>query len=101
MNDKLPKGIFSVTTNFWAALQYYVVCTWMQPIVTNQVGWSVSQSVTVVSPAKTAQPIQMPFGSRTVRRKEPCIRWGLNPPWKGAILRRKGRLTVKYRDTLW
>ena len=48
-----------------------------------------------------AQPIQMPFGSRTVRRKEPCIRRGLNPPWKGAILREKGRLIVKYRDTLW
>jgi len=37
----------------------------MQPIVTDRVAWSVSRSVTVVSPAKTAQSIEMPFGLRT------------------------------------
>ena len=34
----------------------------MRPIVTDRVVWSVSLSVTVVSPAKTAEPIDMPFG---------------------------------------
>jgi len=32
--------------------------------------------------------------------KEPCIRWGPDPPWEGATLRGKGRPIVKYRDTL-
>ena len=34
----------------------------MWPIVTNRVAWSVFQSVTLVSPAKTAELIEMPFG---------------------------------------
>jgi len=41
----------------------------MQSIVTDQVVWSVGLSVclsvTLVSPAKTAEPIEMPFGLRT------------------------------------
>jgi len=37
----------------------------MRPIVTNQVAWSVDLSVILVSPAKTAAPIEMPFGLRT------------------------------------
>ena len=32
--------------------------------------------------------------------KEPCIRWGPDPLWKGAILRGKGRPIVKYMGTL-
>jgi len=34
----------------------------MRPIVTDRLAWSVGQSVTLVSPAKTAEPIEMPFG---------------------------------------
>jgi len=34
----------------------------MRPTVTNQVVWSVGLSVTLVSPAKTAEPIEMLFG---------------------------------------
>jgi len=33
----------------------------MRPI-TDRAAWSVGLSVTLVSPAKTAQPIEMPFG---------------------------------------
>ena len=34
--------------------------------------------------------------------REPCIRWGPDPPWEGAILRGgMVRRIVKYRDTLW
>jgi len=33
--------------------------------VTDQVAWSVCRSVTVVNPAKMAQPIEMPFGLRS------------------------------------
>ena len=39
-----------------------VLHTQMRPIVTNRVAWSVGLSVIVVSPAKTAEPIEMPFG---------------------------------------
>ena len=42
----------------------------MQPIVTNRVVWSVylsvCRSVTLVSPAKIAEPIEMLFGFRTL-----------------------------------
>ena len=34
----------------------------MRPIVTDQVAWSVGRSVTLVSPAKKAEMIKMPFG---------------------------------------
>jgi len=34
----------------------------MWPIVTDRVAWSVSLSVTLVSPAKTAESIEMLFG---------------------------------------
>jgi len=34
----------------------------MRPIVTDRVAWSVGLSVIAVSPAKTAEPIEMPFG---------------------------------------
>jgi len=37
----------------------------MQSIVTDRVAWSVSLSVTLVSPAKTAELIEMPFGLST------------------------------------
>jgi len=40
-------------------------------IVTDRVAWSVGRSVTLVSPAKTAEPIDLAFGSwtRVGRRK--------------------------------
>ena len=37
----------------------------MRPIVTDRVAWSVGRFVTLVSPAKTAEVIEMPFGLRT------------------------------------
>jgi len=41
----------------------------MKPIATDGVAWSVClsvrRSVTIVNPAKTAEPIEMPFGMRT------------------------------------
>jgi len=38
----------------------------MRSIVTDRVVWSVSLSVTLVSPAKMGEPIEMPFGLRTL-----------------------------------
>jgi len=35
---------------------------YMRPIVTHGVAWSVCQSVMIVSPAKMAEPIEMPLG---------------------------------------
>jgi len=41
----------------------------MRPVVTDRVAWSVGlsvcRSVTLVSPVKTTEPIEMPFGFRT------------------------------------
>ena len=51
----------------------------MWPIVTDRVAWSVGRSVcrsvTLVSPAKTDKPTEMPFGLRTrvgPRNHPPC-----------------------------
>ena len=52
-------------------------------------------SVTIVSPAKTAEPIELPFGLWTHGPKEPCIRRGSRFPMQGVILRGKGTF---YRD---
>jgi len=59
---KMPARFFysSITTN--------IIRPHRSTIVTDQVAWSVSllvcQSDTLVSPAKTAEPIEMPFGLR-------------------------------------
>jgi len=49
---------------------------------------SVYQSVTLVSPAQTAAPIEMPFGLRTrVSIGNHVLDGGPDLPWEGAILR--------------
>ena len=46
--------------------------------------WSVSLSVTLVSPAKTAAPIEMPFGLRTwVGPRDHVLDGSSDPPWEG------------------
>jgi len=37
----------------------------MRSIVRDRVAWSVCRSVELMGPAKTAEPIEMPFGLRT------------------------------------
>ena len=60
----------------------------MRSIVTDQVVWSVGRSVTLVSPAKTTEPIEMPFGLRTWVAPENHVLDGVQiPQWEGAILR--------------
>jgi len=73
----------------------------MRSLVTDRVAWSVCRSVclsvTLVSPAKRDEPIEMPFGLRT--RVDPgnhVLDGGPDPPWEGSILREKGRPIVKY-----
>jgi len=74
----------------------------MRPIVTNRIAWSVVRSVMPVSPAKTAEPIEMLFGLRTRIGPENCALDGVQIPlWEAAILRGTGRPIVKYMDTLW
>ena len=56
----------------------------MRPIVIDQVAWSVGQSVTLVSPAKTAESIEIPFGLRTrVGPKNHALDRGKMPHGKG------------------
>jgi len=60
-------------------------------------GLSVGLSVTLVSPAKTAEVIEMLFGLRTrVGPGNHVLDGGPGPPWEWAILR--GERGVKYRD---
>ena len=54
-----------------------------------------------MSPAKTAEPIEMPFGSRTrVGPGNHVLDGSPDPPIEGAIFCGKGHLFVKYRDAL-
>jgi len=49
---------------------------------------SVGMSVTLVSPARTVEPIEMPFGLRTgVGPVNHILDGGTDLPWEGAILR--------------
>jgi len=66
----------------------------MGPVVTDGVVWSVSLSVTIVNPAKTPEPIEMPFGLWTRVGPVNHVLDGVQiPPWEGAVLR--GRTVVK------
>ena len=57
----------------------------MRPIVTDSVAWSVGLSVTPVSPAKTAGPIEMSFELCTpVGPANHVLDGGPDPPWEGA-----------------
>jgi len=55
-------------------------------------------SVTLVSPAKTATPIQMPFGLRTQVGPRNHV-GSIFPMGRGNFEGRKGHPIVKYRDT--
>ena len=64
--------------------------------VIDRVVWSVGLSVTVVSPAKTAEPMEMPFGLR--------LGWTQETMHQISLISRgnfegKERAIVKYRDT--
>jgi len=81
----------------------------MRSIVTDRVTWyvelvyrSVCRSV-CMSHAKTAGPIEMPFGLRICVGPGNHVLDGVQiPPWEGAILRGKGpSYGIKYRYTLW
>ena len=65
---------------------------------------SVGLSVTLLSPAKTAEPIKMPFGLRTWLGPRDHVLDGVQiQPWQGASLffwGGNGRPIVKYRDIL-
>ena len=65
----------------------------MRPILTDRVAWSVGLSVTLVSPAKTAALIEVPFGLRTwVGPVNHVLDGGPDPPMgRGSFEREKGR----------
>jgi len=72
----------------------------MRHIVQDRVGGLFGRFVTLVSPAKTAEPIVMPFGlwARTSSRNHE-LDGDPDPPREGTIFR-KGSPIVKYRDFL-
>jgi len=77
----------------------------MRPTVTDRVARSarrsVRLSVTLVNPAKTAEPIEMPFGLRArMGSRNHILDGGPNPPCERAILGGKGQPIVNYRDLL-
>jgi len=58
----------------------------MRSIVANRVAWSVCHKLMI--PAKTAEPIEVPFGLRTREGQgKSCIRLGSRSPWEWAISR--------------
>ena len=67
----------------------------LRPIAVDRVAWSVCRCVclsvcllvTIVSVAKTAEPIQIPFGVRSLGAKEPCIWWAPDNTERRALLR--------------
>jgi len=67
----------------------------VRPIVTDRVGWSVT--VTVVSLAKTAQPIEIPLGLRTrIGPGNRLLDGSPDRPMGMGIFDGKGRPIVKY-----
>ena len=80
--------------------------TSMRPVVTDRVAWSVCLSVclcvTLLNPAKTAEPINMPFGLRTwVGPRNHVLDGGPDLPIGRGTFKGEGRPIVKYRDVLW
>jgi len=67
-----------------------VVCLW------------VCMSATLVSPAKTAEPIEMPSGLRTwLGPRDHVLDGSSDPPMgRGKFWGENGRLILKYRDFL-
>ena len=63
---------------------------------------SVGLSVTLLSPAKKAAPIELRFGLRTwVGPENHVLDGGPDPPMgRGKLFGENGRAVVKYRDTL-
>jgi len=58
----------------------------VRPTVTDRVAWSVGLSVTLVSPAKTAEPIEMPLELRTRVGPGNYVLDGVEiPQWEEAI----------------
>jgi len=100
--------------SFFKVFRLHCNTTLMRPIVTDGVAWSVCRSVrqciaslslctlyvclsvslcvTITSHAKTAEPIEMPFGGWTqFWPKELCFRWGFRfPMWKGHLEGKRG-----------
>ena len=74
--------------------------TQMRPIVRpiDRVAWSVCHTIILTGRAKTAQPIEMPFGLRT--RDGPGTMHGVHIPHGKGNFEGEGRPIVKYRDTL-
>jgi len=73
----------------------------MRPVVTDQVAWSFGRFVTLVSPAKTAAPIEMPFGLTTLvgSRNHVLDAGSRSSVGRGDLEEGKGHPIVKYRDT--
>jgi len=69
--------------------------TW--PVVRNRVAWSVSLSIHLLVCLSHSEPCNNSWTNPDAiwvedsgGPKAPCIRWGPDPPWEGAILRKKG-----------
>jgi len=68
----------------------------MRSIVTDRIAWSVGRSVTLVSPAKTAKPIEISFGLRTrMGLGNHVLDEGPDPPMGRGNFGGKGRPIVK------
>jgi len=85
-----------VVTFTWSILRPHRSTTYVDAAYCYQpssvVCLSVCLSVTLVSPAKTAAPIEMPFGFRTrVGLGNHVLDRGPVSPWEGAVLKGRDR----------
>jgi len=72
----------------------------MRLIVTDRIAWSLS--VAAMSPAETAESIEMPFGLWARMGPSNHVIEGIQiPPTGGGNFEGKGRPIVKYRDALY
>jgi len=79
-----------------------VLRMYMWPIVTERIAWFVYRSVS----HSTSEPCKNSWNYGVAiwvedsgGPKEPCITWGPDRPWEGAILRGNRRTILEYRDT--
>jgi len=84
----------------WQALMMFSVVFFgriaVRTVAYSDVAWSVCRSVTIMSPAETAEPIEMSFGLWIRMGALNCVLYGVpDPPCEGAILRGKGAAHCK------
>ena len=88
-------GIAVLSVIFLLLLDRIARTTYVDAVCCYRPSSVLCQSVTLVSPSKTAEPIEMPFGLLARMGPRNHVLDGVpDPPWEGAIL---GKLAARYK----